>query len=360
MTDLVAARAMSEVIQRTSDVIHARHRRGASVSYRSMTRGCIAGCVCLMLAACGGSGAHEWSLVGESSASWMAVWGTASDDVWVVGGRRELAGGPQVGHYDGAAWSAVDVGQTGFDLWWVFGVPGSDTHYFGGSNGTILRHRAGAFEAMPTPGGAAIVFGIWGSSDTDLWAVGAENGVGFAWRGDGTTWTSITVPAEVTGRLFKVHGQAANDVWISAAGGSTLHWDGSALTVVPTGSAASLFSVVTTPGRAITAGGIPGEGTIFESTGGAWTAAPVASVGPWRGVAAGANDIYVVGELGTVAHHDGATWSASASNVQKNFHAAWIDPDGGLWGVGGDFDRVPLTSGGFVNYLGSEPPRSMP
>ena len=300
-----------------------------------------------------------WQLLDDTPASLMSVWGSSDKDIWVVGGRTEIAGAPNVARYDGDRWTTVDTNQTGIDLWWVFGVPGSDTVYLGGSKGTILRSRGGNIDVMPTPGGAAIVFGIWGASDTDLWAVGTENGAGFAWRGDGTAWTSYPLPAGVTGRLFKVHGQNAQDVWMSAVNGSTLHWNGTALAHVPTGAATSLFAIITTPDRVVAVGGSPEEGTILEYANGAWTPAPPV-LGTQRALAARGADIFAVGEFGTFARRDAGGWTQTSIRVTtKTFHAAWVDSSGGLWGVGGEFDRVPLTSNGFLTYFGTKQPRSI-
>jgi hypothetical protein len=58
--------------------------------------------------------------------------------------------------------------------------------------------------------------------------------------------------------------------------------------------------------------------------------------------------------MGVVAQRIGGTWSFMPQSVtQLAFHAAWIDPEGGLWGVGGMFDTLPLTSGGFLTYYGT-------
>ena len=39
--------------------------------------------------------------------------------------------------------------------------------------------------------------------------------------------------------------------------------------------------------------------------------------------------------------------------TNRNFHAAWVDPDGGLWGVGGYFETPPQTDG-FLTYYGTD------
>jgi hypothetical protein len=300
-----------------------------------------------------------WQLLNETPASLMSVWGTSERDVWVVGGRTELAGAPLVARYDGKRWTTVDAGVTGIDLWWVFGVPGSDSVYFGGARGTILRRRGETFEPMPTPSGDAVVFGIWGASDTDLWAVGSDKGTGFAWRGDGTSWTAVQLPGGVTGRLFKVHGQNAQDVWMSAVNGSTLHWNGTELAHVPTGVQASLFAIITTPERVIAAGGTAEEGQILENASGTWVPMPTVN-GAQRALATHGTDVYAMGDFGTVAKRGPSGWTQSSTIVTaKTFHAAWADPSGGLWGVGGEFDRIPLTSNGFLAYFGTRQPRSL-
>ena len=71
--------------------------------------------------------------------------------------------------------------ELGIDLWWVFGFVGGDV-LFSGSGGTILRYHDGAFDPpMTTPSSDGIVFGMWGPTDSDIWAVGraSTEGGGF-------------------------------------------------------------------------------------------------------------------------------------------------------------------------------------
>ena len=308
----------------------------------------------LVLVACGSSDPSWKSVRQHEPAALLSVWGASTSDVWVVGARTELSGGPTVLHYDGHAWRRVDPGQPDLDLWWVFGFAGGDV-LFGGSGGTILRYRSGAFEKLATPRPGTI-FGIWGAVDNDVWAVGDGGAAGgIVWHYDGTQWTEPPLPPGVPGRVFKVHGQAANDVWISCADGSTLHWQGTALEREQTGITAPLFSVVTTPERTIAVGGDNAAGQIAERSGGAWMTAPFAVAAAWRGAAARDSDVYAVGEDGVVAHREDTGWAPLRQPLtQGNFHAAWVDPDGGLWGVGGDFDRLPLTADGFLLYYGAD------
>ena len=98
-----------------------------------------------------------------------------------------------------------------------------------------------------------------------------------------------------------------------------------------------------------------GNGALYENNGSGWQAATLAEPLAWHGVGAGANQVFVVGDYGVVARRDeSGTWSImKQSLVQLSFHAAWVDSDGGLWGVGGEFASAP-TQDGFLVYFGTE------
>ncbi|HEY0194422.1 MAG TPA: hypothetical protein VGC42_25090 [Kofleriaceae bacterium] len=309
----------------------------------------------LVVTACASSDpGADWQLVDSNEpASLLSVWGTSASDVWVSGGRSQATGAPTVLHRTGDTWSRVDSGARGVDLWWVFGFDGGDV-LFSGSGGTILRYHAGAFAPMTTPR-SGIVFGMWGASANDVWAVGkGDDGHGIVWHYDGTQWADAAPPAGgVPDLVLKVHGQRSDDVWISCGGGVTLHWDGAALSRVPSTVTSSLFSIVTTADDVVAVGGATGQGDILENAGAGWVAQPTLVPVAWRGVAAGGDRVYAVGEAGVVAQRAAGAWTVLKQAVtQLPFHAAWVDPEGGLWAVGGMFDTLPLTTSGFLTYYG--------
>jgi len=292
-------------------------------------------------------------LMQDEPAALLSVWGTGPDDMWVAGGRSVIDGAPTVLH-DRDGWTRVDAGVPGGDLWAVFGFEGGDV-LFAGANGTIVRYRDGAFTPMATPR-TGTIFGLWGTGPDDVWAVGDGGTAGaIVWHYDGASWTEPALPADVARTVFKVHGQRADDVWMSCADGSALHWNGSVIERELTGVTAPLFSIVTTPQSVVVAGGFPGEGMIVERT--TQWASPVPAVpARWRGLAAGEGEtVYVVGEGGLVAKRAQGAWAIVDQRLtQENFHAAWVDEVGGLWAVGGDFDRVPLTARGVFTYFGTD------
>ncbi|HEY0255490.1 MAG TPA: hypothetical protein VGC41_28370 [Kofleriaceae bacterium] len=293
------------------------------------------------------------SLVTEhQSGALLSAWGSSSSDVWTVGG------GALVFHLKDGAWTPVDPQITGIDLWWVFGFAGGDV-FMSGSGGTILRYHGGAIEKMATPAADGIIFGMWGPTADDVWAVGRAGAQGaILWHYDGTTWTTVAPPSELPpGAIaFKVHGQRSDDVWVACSGGGTLHWDGSAFTYSEIGDPASLFGIVTIPGTAIASGDVTqlGAGALFENRGSGWQAASLQAPVAWRGLGAGANQVYAVGEEGLLAQRDdnGAWTLIKQTLTQQSFHAVWVDPDGGMWGVGGEFGSTP-TRDGFLMYRGT-------
>src|SRR5262245_32335628 len=167
------------------------------------------------LTACGpGDEEPPWQIVEhELPGSLLSVWGTSSSDIYVVGGDANQGDGPEVRHFDGTSWTRLMTGEAG-DLWWVHGFAGGPV-YMGGSGGMILRYEGGTFTRMSTPG-TETIFGIWGASAGDVWAVGGQEGGAhgaFAWRlQGGDTWMAEpTFPATLTAdtAMWKIYGRAA-------------------------------------------------------------------------------------------------------------------------------------------------------
>jgi hypothetical protein len=306
-----------------------------------------------VLGACGGDDGASWAVVIEGQrAVLLSVWSGSATDVWVVGGDPRDGTGPIVEHYDGGGWTKLDTGQRTVDLWWVTGFAGGPV-FMSGSNGTILRYQNGAFEKLPTPGNF-VVFGMWGAAPNDVWAVGGNfSGGGFIWRFNGTAWSAFpNVPADITsqGTCWKVNGRAADDVWISATNGTTLHWNGSTLDREDVPVEASLLSVAGNAERFVTVGGAS-DGVLYENDGSGWKSALPRGGSRLTGVAVSADQAYAVGQFGTVLGRDkSGKWSTEKPRVtDQDLHAAWIDQSGGAWAVGGHYDTPPMSAGVLIH-----------
>lgn len=294
---------------------------------------------------------EPWQLVTEGQPSaLLSVWGTSSSDVWTVGSDARDGSGPFVLHYDGTAWQRIETGETEGTLWWIHGFAQGPI-FMGGDGGVILRYDNGAFTKMPTPG-TGTVFGMWGDSPETMWAVGSVTPTsgGFAWRLEGDTWTEeLAIPAEVSAdaALWKVNGRSANDVYFVGSSGVALQWDGNAISKIDTGSSTSLFTVHCSGDRVVAVGGLA-SGAIVEYDGMRWTNTSPENAPGLTGVFIGPNNVGVaVGQFGAVYEHTGGSWHEADLGfyVDQGLHATWIDPDGGVWTVGGQTYAPPMTDG---------------
>ena len=311
---------------------------------------------------CADDGEGQWSAVfSDLPGALVSVWGSSATDVWTVG--SDDGSGPLVLHYNGTKWQRKHTGVTA-DLWWVFGLDGAV--FMGGSGGTILQYAGGIFTTMPTPV-SGTVFGIWGTSASDLWAVGGnqQSGTGFILRNNGAGWTQVTDPA-VNGTqssFFKVWGRSASEVFIVGTGGVILRYDGATYIPQSSPTALSLFTIagVSSAGGPVAAvGGAGNLGVVAEydeATG--WHEVEVdGDVPAVFGVAFDANErAFAVGFNGQVVRRDDGAWRVEDTGLMVgwHYHAVWIDPDGGVWTVGGRVIAPPLTDG-MLSYKGFSPP----
>lgn len=301
-----------------------------------------------------------WSLVFHDLASGLvSVAGSSAKDVWTCGSDAGDGKGPLVLHFDGTGWKRLATGATG-DLWWVHVFPDGSA-LLGGDGGKVLRYEHGAFTRQPTPG-TRTVYGTWGATPDDAWAVGgsADDGTGFVWRWDGTAWKDFALPDGLGAKMsvFKVFGLSKSDVWLVGTAGHLLHWDGAALTDVNheptfTTSEKPLFTVHGVAGRIAAVGGFA-SGFILErdAAGTLHDASPKGLLGLSGVVLASADEGWAVGQRLAILHRTVAGWGRVDTRLTRNedLHAVWLDPDGGVWTVGGDILSMPLSHGLLAHF----------
>lgn len=153
---------------------------------------------------------------GTSTARIMnGVWSNGQSNAWAVGGFSTII------HWDGTKWIAASdsahpaATRDGYNAVW-----GSGGSVWIAGNSSIVRCTAVTSCANDPVTGIDSLFGIWGTSATNAWAVGAH---GKILHFDGTQWTSVATPTSF--RLSRVWGSSATDVW--AVGDTALvHYDG--------------------------------------------------------------------------------------------------------------------------------------
>lgn len=169
--------------------------------------------------------------------------------------------------------------------------------------------------------------GVSADRPTDVWVAANGAPVAKAFRYDGTTWTSRSLPkagGTVVDTITGIQALSPTDVWFSAEslGEWTLHWDGSYFRVVPI---PGRYSVVLRDIAALPAGKaawVVGTNVNFTApvayryNGTVWARVPIPADHGATGLSSVAvrstTDAWAVGPGasagGTVAHWDGTVW----------------------------------------------------
>lgn len=288
----------------------------------------------------------------------MGVGGTSDKDVWAVG--ADTGQGPLVLHFDGVAFTRVPTPGVATPLWWVHAfAPGHVM--MAGASGVVLESKDGALTRHLTPGLARqTVFGLWGRSPSDVYAVGSNTSgrSGFIWHFDGASWTTLALPADLPRRagelpgLFKVWG-AGDEVYFVGADGLVLRRVGDGpLTRLESNGTDTLFTVAGA-GKDVFAVGGGRMGALLEKRGDAFVPATVEGLPALlQGVASNGQVTYATGEGAAVFERKDGKWARVSTNQAggvESLHAAWVDPTGGLWAVGGNVIS-DLTRGAIVHF----------
>lgn len=193
----------------------------------------------------------EWIVAVDETplGAMMSVWGTSTAQLWAVGGQLSLSSSPgsrAVLALSSDRWDVLDV-PTGGMLNWVHGS--GELAWMVGEGGRALRWDNGEFvDEVQTPT-TSTLWGVWCASESACWSVGGDprrtdsTPVMVAW--DGTSWTLVELPpTERRSRaLFKVWGTSASDIHAVGALGLTYHFDGTSWREVESGVREDLISL---------------------------------------------------------------------------------------------------------------------
>jgi hypothetical protein len=301
------------------------------------------------------------------AAALLSLWGSAHDDVFIVG--SDDGSGPVVLHWDGAAWAKLDTGTTG-DLWWAWS-DGGDVVYMVGDGGRLVTYTrsTGAFAEEVIADPAYKLFGIWGSSPTDLWVAAAqtENGLdGAVYHYDGASWTQSTLIPRKEGdggvtrrQAFKVWGSGPSDVWVVGTFGMVMHYDGAGWTDIrpePVNNTTTLTTVAGSgPDNVYAVGGF-GNAIVAHWDGVSWTddSPPPTDIVPFfNGVSVTDDQVVACGGSGAIYHRVADQWAPDPRPRATgfDFHACWLDELGAVWAVGGDLSSQ---TAGVIVYGGDD------
>jgi hypothetical protein len=201
-----------------------------------------------------------------------AATGARDVSVTTPGGTATLTGGLTVYL---SIWSSMSSGTTN-NLLGVWGSSASDVFAVGNS-GTILHYDGSTWSSMSS-GTTSHLRGVWGSSASDVFAMGNS---GTILHYDGSTWSPMT--SGTTNTLRGIWGSSSSDVLVVANSGAILHYDGSTWSPMSSGTTNTLYGV--------------------------WGSS--------------ATDVFVMGASGTILHYDGSVWSSMTSGTTNTLYGAW-------------------------------------
>lgn len=297
----------------------------------------------LWLAACGGSPAPAGAtlIAGEQPGVLLSAWVAPDGTAYLAGGVT--GGDGLLLRWDGKTLATLPTpGAHAF--WWIHGLAAGDV-WLAGERGEV--HRFDGSTLTPVDVGAppdATLFGVWGPSDEDLWAVGGglpgQSGGIIRRRANGA-WTAIGAPAGVDAGVayYKVWGAATADAWIVGDAGTVLHWDGATLSRFPAPAAEACFTVHGCAADDVYAVGGGAQGVALHFDGSAWSAIALDPIERLNGVACAGGIAYVGGFGGTLGRIAGGRFqriAVPASVESLMIHGLFVPAAGKPVAAGGD------------------------
>lgn len=268
------------------------------------------------------------------------VWGSGPDDVFAVGGGERGT----VFHYDGQAWSKMDVPEVPL-LVWVHGF-GPDDVLAVGVGGGAVHYDGSAWSVLDT-GTTEDLWGVFGFAPDDVWVVGGDTDEGdpVLLHYDGQAFTEVAIPAEHNPMgahaLFKIWG-IGSKLFAVGQRGLILEHEGGQWSYAPAGAEANddFVSLWGTSEDNIVAVGGRANARIAKYDGQQWTTIAPYGVGGINGVfMSEPGKALIVGVFGLAGTYDLATDDIVEEDTSTPFdlHAVWGDGEGRHYAVGGNF-----------------------
>jgi hypothetical protein len=305
-----------------------------------------------------------------------AVWGSSKDDVWASG-----SGGTVI-HWDGATWTptpvptetALPIKNTFHALWgsgpndvWVASATDVIFHSDGFRDGSATWVRA---PQASDPGfRPAPLYAAWGTNADDVHLGGVPTYFETPGGSDNSNHV-VKKPSDAgiewekklgTATIHGIWGSSADDIWLIADNslyvpheiGQTLHGTraGKDFVWTPVESRAAVVLRGIWGSSANDVWLVGDSGTIrhFGPNATEWAAIPSPTFETLHSVwGSGPNDVWAVGETGTILHWDGTSWRSSVAAFPVNKKKPHLY---GVWGSGPN-DVWIVGDGGALRYTG--------
>jgi len=225
----------------------------------------------------------------------------------------------------------IPLGNNEFlDIW------GIGTEFFAATSDDKMFHTTGlSWKPMAGPFNGS-VRGIWGSSVTDVFAVGGELGPQYGiYHYDGVMWTLMTATPANPVDLYDVWGTGPNDVWAVGQGSTVLHYDGATWTkqTTPITAGLDLRAVYAAGVNDVFVGGYYGGigGALYHYNG-TWVNQTPSGALVTQLYGRSGTDIYAIDVGQNRLYHYNGSWTQVTPGCTYNGGAVTYDAVGGLVG----------------------------
>jgi len=265
----------------------------------------------------------------------FGVWQSADGNLFCVGSTGGVL------RYDGSSWQ-VEAEQIDATLYGIWGDRSTSEIFAVGEEGTIVYHDGISWSVVDAGASEDTdLLDIWGSGSQDVWAVGADwlHHKGIVLHFDGSEWEIVSddLPTPLKG----VWGYSDSDVYAVgrragvSAPGTIMHFDGLAWSLVVSSEipAIDFASVSGYPGGDVFVVGSGGEVLRYDGIG--WSELEMGiTFSPLDIYCVSSNDVVAVGYYGVICRYSGTSWTREESGAPGELNAVWANESGETYVVG--------------------------
>lgn len=275
----------------------------------------------------------SWSA--DSSTAGIAIRsisGSGPTDVWAA---KSVDGGM---HWNGSSWvhhSTTTVGPLE-GIW----VETPSSIWVAGSNGLAHTNGSQWTRGEPSPtwvkvagepdAGLADLKSLWGTSRSDIWAVGTQATI---LRYDGVRWQQLDAGLQSWVQMYSVWASSPTDAWIGNDD-QILRWNGASFSQDAMGLQSYATGLWGSSATDVWAA-VLGSSEMQRWNGSSWAPAGQPAAYPWGIFGLGTSDLWTTGwgsgGTGYSTHWNGTTWTVLAPPYPMNIVAVWASSSLHLW-----------------------------
>ncbi|KPA15216.1 secreted protein containing Cellulosome anchoring protein, cohesin region domain protein, partial [Candidatus Magnetomorum sp. HK-1] len=266
--------------------------------------------ICILF--CGYSHAANWNEINTPDGFYCYdILSFSHQNIYVVGYNGSIL------HFNGNDWEKMST-PTRMPIWSIWGADPEHIYAVGG-NGTILFYN-GLEWALMDSGTRQWLYDIWGADSENIYAVGA----GIILKFDGNQWTHMMI-GDDRKTFFTIWGNNDHDIYAAGDFGKIYHYNGLGWTEIKGGLANQIWGIWTYGVHIFAAGNLKDNQTfVYHFDGVQWKNKELSvKTHLWGIWGSSENDVYLVGDSGTIVNFDGQNWQTQTVNENARLRSVW-------------------------------------